>query len=313
MIATPYFSVIIPLYNREKVLPRTLESLRDQVFQDFEVIIIDDASTDNSLEVAVHYDLPNKIIIENVVNSERCVSRNRGLEAASGKYICFLDSDDVFLPNHLQTFYDHILKMSEPRVMFFTNSFLKLPEGETQKKLVPQLGNQNVFAYLLHYTPNPARVCIEKSIIDELNFDINIPGLEDLDLWLHIAAKYPIVHIPEYTSVYCLYNDSYTLGDVKRYEKELSYFRYIFKKPTLRKLLPTASKNRLLSMCHYHLAVKSDENHMISKMYAHAFRCFLLYPKGYNGKTNKPLFVMCLYNFPILGKLIKMMKKLRIE
>jgi len=306
----PYFSIIIPLYNREKVLPRTLDSIKNQIFRDFEVIIIDDASTDNSLEVAVHYDLANKIIIENVVNSERCVSRNRGLEAASGKYICFLDSDDVFLPDHLQTFYDHILKMNEPKAMFFTNSFLKLPEGETQKKLVPQLDTQNVFAYLLHFTPNPARVCIEKSIFDELNFDINIPGLEDLDLWLHIAAKYPIVHIPEYTSVYCLYNDSYTLGDVKRYEKELSYFQYIFKKPALRKLLPVASKNRLLSMCHYHLAVSANENGQDMKMYSHAFHSFFLYPSGYNQRTIKPLFVMCLYKFPILGKLIKMIKKI---
>lgn len=301
----PYFSVIIPLYNREKVLPRTLDSLRDQVFRDFEVIIIDDASTDNSLEVAVHYDLPNKIIIENMVNSERCVSRNRGLEAASGKYVCFLDSDDVFLPNHLQTFHDHILKMNEPRAMFFTNSFLKLPEGETQKKLVPKLDNQNVFAYLLHYTPNPARVCIEKTIFDELNFDTNIPGLEDLDLWLHIAARHPIVHIPEYTNVYCLYNDSYTLGDVKRYEKELSYFRYIFKKPSLRKLLPAASKKRLLSMCNYHMAVSANKNGQVLKMYSHAFQSFFLYPQGYNHRTNKPLFVMCLYNLPVFGKLLQ--------
>lgn len=309
MTAMPYFSVIIPLYNREKVLSQTLDSLKRQTFHDFEVIIVDDASTDNSLELALRYDMPNKKILKNEVNSERCVSRNRGIEAAEGKYICFLDSDDVFLPDHLQTFYNNLIQLSLPKAMLFTNSYLKLPEGETEKKPVPELGRQNVFAYLLKYTPNPARVCIEKSILDELKFDVNIPGLEDLDLWLHIAAKYPVVHIPEYTNVYCLYEDSYTLGDVKRYEKELSFFRYIFKKPALRKLLPTASKNRLLSMCHYHLAVKSDQNHSISKMYTHAFRSFFLYPKGYNGKTNKPLFVMCLYNFPIFGRLFKSAKR----
>ncbi|HNX90211.1 MAG TPA: hypothetical protein PKH58_14135, partial [Paludibacteraceae bacterium] len=129
-------------------------------------------------------------------------------------------------------------------------------------------------------------------------------------LWLHIAAKYPIIHIPEYTNVYCLYEDSYTLGDVKRHEKELSFFRYIFKKPTLRKLLPAASKNRLLSMCHYHLAVNANKNGQRMKMYAHTFRSFFLYPGGYNHRTNKPLFVMCLYNFPVLGKLLqKVMEK----
>jgi len=310
MTAMPYFSVIIPLYNREKVLSQTLDSLKRQTFHDFEVIIVDDASTDNSLELALRYDMPNKKILKNEVNSERCVSRNRGIEAAEGKYICFLDSDDVFLSDHLQTFYDTILRSEQPKAMLFTNSYLKLPEGETKKKLVPELGRQNVFAYLLKYTPNPARVCIEKSILDELKFDVNIPGLEDLDLWLHIAAKYPIIHIPEYTNVYCLYEDSYTLGDVKRHEKELSFFRYIFKKPTLRKLLPAASKNRLLSMCHYHLAVNANKNGQRMKMYAHTFRSFFLYPGGYNHRTNKPLFVMCLYNFPVLGKLLqKVMEK----
>ena len=87
-----FFSVIIPVYNRAHRLPYVLESLKKQTFQDFETIIIDDASTDASYQVAVDYDIPNKVVLKNGKNSERCISRNRGIEVARGQYICFIDS-----------------------------------------------------------------------------------------------------------------------------------------------------------------------------------------------------------------------------
>ena len=97
---SPFFSVIIPVYNRAKRLPYVLQSLKEQTFQDFEVIVVDDCSTDNSLEVAQRFDMPNMRVLHNEQNRERCYTRNRGIEEARGKYICFLDSDDYHLPNH---------------------------------------------------------------------------------------------------------------------------------------------------------------------------------------------------------------------
>src|SRR5574344_408828 len=113
-----FFSIIIPLYNREARITRTLDSLCSQTFQDFETIIVDDASTDNSYNVALAYELQNKTVIRNEKNSERCVTRNRGIEIAQGQYICFLDSDDYHLPTHLQTLYNAIQEKQFPQAFF---------------------------------------------------------------------------------------------------------------------------------------------------------------------------------------------------
>jgi len=148
-------------------------------------------------------------------------------------------------------------------------------------------------------------VAIAASILKDEKFDPAIPGLEDLELWLRISLRFPVYQIKERTIIYNSHIESYTIGDTKRYEKELKYFKYIFDKKIYSRQLPIKSKKRLLSMCHFHLAVKANNENQKSKTYIHAVKSFVLYPKGYNGKTNKILFVMCLYSLPLLGNVFK--------
>ena len=94
-------SVIIPVYNVEKYLHVCLNSLLYQTYQNFEIICIDDASSDSSLEILEYFTKkdPRIKIIKNDSNRGQGYSRNRGLEVAQGKYISFLDADDWFSPN----------------------------------------------------------------------------------------------------------------------------------------------------------------------------------------------------------------------
>ncbi|MEO8232187.1 MAG: glycosyltransferase family 2 protein [Ignavibacteriota bacterium] len=101
------FSVIIPTYNRSVLLIETINSVLSQTFLDYELIIVNDGSTDNTSHVLQSYG--NKIIIVNKENSGGEKSRNAGAERASGKYLCFLDSDDLFFPWTLEV-YDKIIK-----------------------------------------------------------------------------------------------------------------------------------------------------------------------------------------------------------
>jgi glycosyltransferase involved in cell wall biosynthesis len=302
----PFFSVIIPVYNRSVFIKPAIESVVAQNISDWELIIVDDASTDDTVEVVKQYcSADHRIqLIRQPFNQERGAARNKGIENSKGKYICFLDSDDAFCPNHLQTFYDFIIKNPES-AMLFSNSYLVAGTAEMVEKVVPKLDNQNIFKYLLVYTPNPARVCIEKSILNEYRFDPSIPGLEDIDLWLRIAAKYPVKHIQKYTNIYVVHEESYTLGDTKRFEKELNNFKTIFAKSELKKRLPFWGKNRLLSMCHYHLAIKKEFEKKFCKMYAEIFKSFILCPSGYNKRTNKIILVMFVYHIPIVGNVFK--------
>lgn len=306
MLKQAFFSIIIPVYNRSTLVKPAIESVLSQTFTEWELIIVDDASTDDSVKVIERYcSIDSRIILlKQTYNQERGAARNCGIEAARGLYICFLDSDDAFCENHLQVFYDSV-KNSKSPAMYFTNSFLSLNGGLPSKKIVPKFEYKRAHDYLLVYTPNPARVCIALSILKDFKFDPTIPGLEDIDLWLRIATKYPIEHIQEYTSIYNVHEGSYTIGDAKRYQKELKNFAHIFAKAELRGCLPFWGKRRLLSMCCFHLSQQALVSNRRRDALAFACRALMLYPCGYNGKTNKITLVTILYSLPIVGRLIK--------
>ena len=299
---SPFFSVIIPVYNRENYLHVVLTSLKNQTFKDFEVIIVDDCSTDRSYQIAEDFILPNKKVFRNEVNSERCKTRNRGIEEAKARYICFIDSDDYHLPEHFEKLHDFIIEHKEPKAFFFTNLFYETEDGKRTEWTSADFDSKNPFKYFLKHTVNPQRWAVHRDIIIENKFDPDVVICEDMDVTLRIAAKnYPFYQLKEQTTVYVGASDSFTNSDEKKEEKELYYYNRIFNRKELKGKLPKASCNRLISKCHYHLAVKANKKHLILKMYRHAFLSFLFYPKSYNGKTNKPLAIMCLYNIPILG------------
>ena len=97
-------SVVIPLYNKEKKIEYTLKSVFTQTFQNFEIVIVDDGSTDNSVEEVEKF-TDSRIRLIHQTNAGVSAARNRGIEAASGELIAFLDADDVWMPEYLATQY----------------------------------------------------------------------------------------------------------------------------------------------------------------------------------------------------------------
>jgi len=98
----PTVSVIVPTYNRADAVQRTVDSVLDQTFEDFEIIVVDDASTDDTPEVVAAYDDPRVTFRRHETNRGGSAARNTGIEAAEGTYIAFLDSDDEWLPRKLE-------------------------------------------------------------------------------------------------------------------------------------------------------------------------------------------------------------------
>ena len=110
----PFYSVIIPTYNRAKLISEAIKSVLEQTFKDWELIIVDDGSTDNTKEtVQKFYD--ERIKYHYQENQERSAARNTGIDLATGDYLCFLDSDDYYLENHLQSFKKVIDKLAGAR------------------------------------------------------------------------------------------------------------------------------------------------------------------------------------------------------
>ena len=308
----PFFSIIIPLYNRERTISRAIDSILNQTFQDFELIIVDDCSIDNSATLVREFQLQDSRIkyLKNDINQERCISRNKGIQSTTGKYICFLDSDDYHLPFHLETFHNKILEEKEPKAFLFTSAWNETEEGVRTERICPVIGNMDFYHYFLNYTVNPQRWCIEQSIAKSILFDSEIIICEDLDFSLRIVqAGISIIQIPLPTTVYVASSDSFTYGDSLKWEKELFYLKRIFEKPDLKKYLPRKDIYRLLSICYYHLASNSNQLNKKNKSILYAIKSFCLYPNGYKIGIQKDLFILILVALPFVSRINSLIKR----
>jgi glycosyltransferase involved in cell wall biosynthesis len=298
------FSIIIPTYNRAHRIRRAIQSVLDQQYISWELIIIDDASTDNTEDVIQPFLSDSRIrYIKNESNQERCVSRNTGIQAANGEYICFLDSDDYHLPHHLESFYNFLKKNDFPKAFLFSNSFNETETGERSDRVCPTFESIDCFTYFLHYTVNPQRWCVHRDILAQESFDPEVTICEDMDTSLRIAAAgFPIHQINERTTVYVAASDSFTHGDTKKWEKELFYLKRIFAKPILKKHLHGKEKRRLLSMCFFQLGQVASIRGEKLNAFTNTFLSILYYPKGYKSGLFKMNMVSLIYNLPFIGK-----------
>lgn len=306
----PFFSVVIPTYNRAHAIQKSIESILIQTFRDFEIIVADDASTDNTEEVVcsmqdgrIHYFMNEK-------NLERCLTRNKGIEAAKGEYICFLDSDDYHLPNHLQVIYDKIQEENKVKGFYFTNAWNEDMSGNRTERCCPDFENENSYTYFLRYTVNPQRWAVHHTVFEKIKFDNDVIICEDMDTSLRmLAAGIPVFQVKTRSTVYVAAPDSFTVGDANKASKELFYLKRIFLKKELKGKLPGTERRRLLSMCYFHLAVKAYEEKKRLQVLICSLKSFFLFPRGYNGKTNKILAVICLYTMPVIGNFSKYTRK----
>lgn len=111
----PLFSVLMPVYNGEKYLREAIDSILEQTLTDFEFLIIDDGSKDNSVQIINSYNDPRIRLVKNETNLGISKTLNRGIEMASAEFIARMDADDISYPARLQKQYDYLIK--HPRVL----------------------------------------------------------------------------------------------------------------------------------------------------------------------------------------------------
>jgi glycosyltransferase involved in cell wall biosynthesis len=144
---TPFFSVIVPVYNRADVLEQALRSVLDQTFQDFEIVVIDDGSSDHPEEVVARMNDP-RIHIISKQNGGGAAARNLGFDRAQGQYVALLDSDDVFLPHHLENMVRVFAE--DPDVVAYARMIVDRGDGVTMLKPPRALkADEHMATYLL--------------------------------------------------------------------------------------------------------------------------------------------------------------------
>lgn len=265
----PFFSVIIPTYNRAVLLMSALKSVMEQTNSDWEVIVVDDGSTDNTREVVADlHDSRIHYIYQK--NAERSAARNNGISHAQGKFICFLDSDDTFLPNHLKCLYDLILEKKEAVGMYVTNVMRNQFGKRLDVAFESVTDYKNAVCYFLTARESiiSTRVAIHADILKRFQFDPNLKVSEDTDLWVRIAVHYPIYQTPEATVVYHIHDDNSTNTASNPFTNQLVALKKIFSDPVLKKMIPSSVRNQKLSRCYYGIATF----HFYKKNYSQMMR-----------------------------------------
>lgn len=213
-------SIIIPLYNKSEKIMRCMQSILSQTYVNFEVIIINDGSTDNSLEIVENIK-DERIIIYTTKNKGVVSARNLGIKNSNNPIICFLDADDFWLPNHLQT----IIKLTKdyPHGGLYTTKY-SFFHSENQPQHFPTyigIPEENWRGIVTNFYEAGKKyrlgctgsIAIPKQVLDQLGgFDesMNIsPYGEDIKLWIKIAIHYPVVYDSTHTLVYDLSGENH--------------------------------------------------------------------------------------------------------
>jgi glycosyltransferase involved in cell wall biosynthesis len=197
-VDSPLFSVVVPTFNREGHLGRCLDSIVYQSFHDHEVVVVDNASTDGTVEVALDFAgrLDVRVLV-NDSNRERSYSRNRGAENARGRFVVFLDSDDVLRPDSLELAAAFV-EADPDRRFFFQRLTIVDESGATVYE--PVIGRGHSMRRTLA-EGNPlscSGVFVERSLFLEHRFDEapELVGSEDWHCWIRIAAAHESVVCP---------------------------------------------------------------------------------------------------------------------
>lgn len=187
----PQVSVVIPTYNRGWIIREAIESVLSQDYRDFELIVVDDGSTDHTPETLEAYRGVIKVLHQK--KSGVSAARNRGIAEASGRFIAFLDSDDFWLPRKLarqvgffnQMPYAQICQTEE----IWVRNGVRVNPGKRHKKPSGMIFEPSLALCLV----SPSAVMIRRRLFEEVGgFDETLPACEDYDLWLRISCRYPV-------------------------------------------------------------------------------------------------------------------------
>lgn len=252
----PFFSVIVPLFNKENFIEATIKSILGQSFIDYEILIIDDSSTDLSLKIAKTLASAKVKIIQHQTNRGLSAARNTGIKMASGDYLAFLDADDCWDTNYLETIASLISKF--PQANLFATNYLEVYSKTVSLKpqtALQNTGSTSVVTDFFKASLNqpiycPSSLCVNKEVFNSIGFyDEQITFGEDVDFNIRANTAFklayatsPIVHytvnsqnqitatavrdkvLPNFDSYEILTTSNFSL------KKYLDFHRYIFAK-----------------------------------------------------------------------------------
>ena len=216
-MSSPLVSVIIPVYNVEQYITQAVQSVLNQTYPHLELLIIDDGSPDQSVNICQQF-TDSRIKIISQANRGLAGARNTGIREAQGEYLAFLDGDDLWKVNKLEKHLEHLESSPQVGVSFSSSALIDQTGTPLHTYLIPRL-NDITIPYLLRENPvgNGSAAVVRKTVIEEIAsscdrdgklktcyFDEQFRRAEDIELWLRIAIQtdWEIAGIPQALTLY---------------------------------------------------------------------------------------------------------------
>lgn len=230
----PLISVITPVYNAEKYILQTMDSVMNQTVKNFEYLLVDDCSPDNSAEIVKEYQKRDSRIqyIKLEENSGAAVARNTGIENARGRYIAFIDSDDKWYPTKLEK---QLKYMEEENKAFTYTKFELINDNGTLKKEATQIPEKFDYSGLLKNTAIAcSTVMIDTNVIKDVKMPLVRKG-QDTATWLKILRNHDYAYLVDETlNQYRSVEGSLSSNKVQALKRTWNTYRNIEKLPLLK-------------------------------------------------------------------------------
>lgn len=217
----PAVSVIIPAYNAERFILDTIKSIQDQRMSDLEIIVVDDGSTDQTVEYLMTIK-DSRLKVFSYPNAGVSIARNRGISLASGKFISFLDADDLWVNDKLELQLKILNECHHISVVYSWTSYLH--EGSGKLYLgQPVFFEGNVYPELLkwNFLASGSNPLIRREAIDKTGgFDPNLPPCEDWDFYIRLAVNHHFAVVPSHQVIYRQSPSSASANKIEFMEKQ---------------------------------------------------------------------------------------------
>lgn len=225
----PFFSIVLPTYNRADFIEIAIQSVLNQKNKEWELIIVDDGSTDKTSEIIKKYLSDTRIKYHYQTNQERSRARNNGITFATGRFICFLDSDDYYLPNHLSVLQETISAHQNKPALYYTNYYVKNQGVNKLSKGFSEIKKKGIFNILFEALLQTNSVCVAAELLVNDKFPEQFNLFEDNHLWLRIISKSEMIYNKTPTNVCCIHkNRSLNVSSMKLKDKSFKLIEVFF-------------------------------------------------------------------------------------
>ncbi len=274
----PTVSVIIPTYNRADIIGEAIRSVQVQTFENWEIIVVDDASKDDTDRVVTSIDDARVRYIKHECNRGGSAARNTGIKHSSGEYLAFLDSDDLWFPKKLENQLKVFWNSSSNVGLVYTGTIIK----EGCRKLKPYAEGWITNDLLVKNVVGGCSVgMIKKEVISTVGlFDESLPSSQDKDFWLRISKEYRFKYVDDCMVLKRNYKEKYQIsnngvrkciGKLKFYNKHRDLFGNNDKSKYLQKMgrefrLNMINRNKVARKC-FKIAITEDTCNMKALIY----------------------------------------------